>query len=194
MGPSIKGIAIQLSIDAVRRVMGAGQLTQESLREKLRPEDLDLMEKEILPGLWYPIESCRRLIEAAVEAEGKESGDYLARVGTRIAKTFFSNPIYDQYITSAEKWGGRSGRIMINLPSLVLNFTKWSYEGDPHREKHFTVEVDEAKGFPDVLRYLTEGFIQYLAERVNGVPMLVTSDWTAADHIVFRGRPAASGG
>jgi hypothetical protein len=187
MIPSIKGVALQLAADGVRRVVRLGLLSEEDLRRRLRPADLKILAGEILPGLWYPIETCGRLIEIAAKADGGGDEAYLENVGARVANAFFSTAVYNPFVAAGEKLGSGSGKILITMTRIALNFTEWTYEHHDGEAGSFTIEITKAAAFPDVLRFIGLGFIKYLAERVNGVPALVTSERPSPDRIVFKG-------
>ncbi len=194
MGPCIKGVGMQLAVNGLRRVMDAGLVSREQLEARLEPADLKIFDEKILPGIWYPVGTCARLIEAAVETEGGDKSDYLVRVGKRAAEEMFSSEIYETYLSSAQKWGHRSGRVMLGLTKLVLNFSEWSYDPGLPGGNSFTVEVTEAADFPDVLRYLAQGFIAYLASRVDPRPVVVISERPAPDRVLFKARRMAQPG
>jgi hypothetical protein len=188
MEPCIKGVGMQLAVNGLRHVMDAGLLSREQLEARLEPADLKILDEKILPGIWYPIGTCARLIELAVEVEGNDPSDYLVRVGKRAAEEMFTSEVYESYLSSAEKWGHRSGRVMLGLTKLVLNFSQWSYDPGLPGNNSFTVEVTEAADFPDVLRYLAQGFIAYLASRVDPRPVVVISERPSPDRVLFKGR------
>jgi hypothetical protein len=48
--------------------------------------------------------------------------------------------------------------------------------------------VQNAAEFSDLLRFIAQGCIQYLGERVNRRPVLVTSTRPTPDHIVYLGK------
>ncbi|OGP83261.1 MAG: hypothetical protein A2Y95_06485 [Deltaproteobacteria bacterium RBG_13_65_10] len=187
MTPSIKGIGMQLAIDGLHRVMESGLLTREQLEVRLQPSDLQILDDKIVPGLWYPIDTCGRLIEVAVESEEKNRADFLVRVGTLVAAELFSSEIYQNFISSAEKWGARSGKVMLGLTRLVLNFGEWSYDPGPPDGDWFTVEAAESEALPEVLRHIGQGSIAYLASRINKREVPVTSERPSPDRIVYRG-------
>jgi hypothetical protein len=187
MIPSIKGVALQLAVDGLRRVMEAQKISMDQVNARMNPEDAWVLDNGIMPGLWYPIDLCGRVVELSIALENKGGPNYLRHVGTRIAKMFFSNEIYERFATAAEKRREGAGKIMITVPSVVLNFSEWSFVQDEAKPKTFFIEANQAKAFPDVLRYLSEGFIQYVAERVVNGPVRVRSDRPAPDQIVFQG-------
>lgn len=187
MVPSIKGVGIQLAADAVRRVVQAGFLSEEELQRRLSPQDLKILESEILPGLWYPIETCGKLIDIAAKADGGGDAAYLENVGVRVAKTFFSSAVYNPFISAGEKHGPGSGKILISMTNIALNFSKWTYEARSEKSPEFIIEVSEADAFPEVLRFIALGFIKYLAKRLSAAPIIVTSLRPTPDRIVFEG-------
>ena len=74
------------------------------------------------------------------------------------------------------------------MGAVLYNFTKWSFESDPDTGS-FETTLAEARDYPDALRAVGEGFIQYLAEHLMPDRKVeVTSERVTADRIVFRGR------
>ena len=167
--------------------MESGLLTREQLEVRLQPSDLQTLDDKILPGLWYPIDTCGRLIEVSVQSEGKAANDYLVRSGEQAAEKLFASEVYETFISSAEKWGARSGKVMLGLTRLVLNFGEWSYDPGPPDGDWFTVEAAESEALPEVLRHIGQGSIAYLASRINKREVPVTSERPSPDRIVYRG-------
>ena len=55
MQASIKGVALQFSVAAIRRALDAGRLSWMDLEAVLQSEDIRILEDKIVPGMWYPI-------------------------------------------------------------------------------------------------------------------------------------------
>ena len=52
------------------------------------------------------------------------------------------------------------------------------------------VEVSEAREFPEVLRYMGQGVVEFLATQVRGRRVRIVSERPAPDLVVFRTEPA----
>jgi len=192
MVASIKGIALRLAVDGLQRVMNAEKIRREEVVNRMKPEDAWVLDGEIVPGLWYPIDLCSRVIQLSLELENKGGEPYLRHVGTRVAEMFFSSEIYERFATAAEKHRESAGRLVINVPSLVLNFSKWTFRQEDGQGRSFFIEAEEAEAFSDVFRFLAEGFIRYIGERAVKAPVAVTSTRPAPDRILFHGEVAPS--
>jgi len=189
-GPSIKGIVLQLAVEAVHRLCSAGLVDRSQLEARLHSQDLALLDQKILPGVWYPIATLSRLLEITTYGNVIEGGlEAVVDVGVRAAKRLFTSQIYKDYVAATENWGSRgAGTALVRLAPLLCNFTRWSYHADPDPSDTFRVEVENAAEFSDLLRYIAQGCIQYLGERVNRRPVLVSSSRPTPDCIVYLGR------
>lgn len=190
--PSIKGIALQLAVDAVNQLLDQGRLGREELELRLAPEDLQILEQKVLPGMWYPVASMGRLLEITTQRVRARGGvQALVELGVQSAGQLFDSELYRTFVTTAEAWGERAGPTLVRLAPLLFNFTRWSFEEGSGGMRSFRVRVEEAGEFPEILRFLAQGFIRYLAERVTGVPVRVTSSRPDPETIVYTGlRPA----
>lgn len=191
--PSIKGVALQLAVEAVNRLLDEGRISREELEVRLDPEDLRILDQKVLPGMWYPIDSLGRLVQiTAEEAHGRGGVDAVVDVGVEAAEKLFGSELYRTFVSTAEKWGRRAGPTLVRLAPLLCNFTRWSYETGSAGGYRFRVRVDEAGEFPEVLRFIAQGFIQYLAQRVDDHPVRVVSERPAPDRIVYTGSSPAA--
>jgi hypothetical protein len=187
--PSIKGVLLELAVEALQRLIELGRVRREDLEARLSPEDLEILDQKIVPGLWYPIATLGRLLEITHQGRGVDgSPEAAVGVGVDAARRLFSSQIYRDYLTTAETRGPRNaGGALVRLAPLLCNFTRWSYEPGPPESDRFVVEVQNAREFPDVLRFIAQGCIQYLAERVNECPVRLTSERPAPDRILYTG-------
>ncbi len=188
--PSIKGIVLQLAVEAVHRLCSAGLIDRGQLEVRLHSEDLALLEQKILPGVWYPIATLSRLLELTTYGDVSEGGlEAVVNVGVRAAKRLFTSQIYKDYVKTTETFTPRgAGAALVRLAPLLCNFTQWTYHADPEPSDTFRIEVQNAAEFSDLLRFIAQGCIQYLGERVNRRPIRVTSARPNPDRIVYLGR------
>lgn len=193
--PSIKGVLLQLAIETLQRLMERGRVRREDLEARLSPEDLEILDDKIVPGLWYPIATLDRLLEITRQGRGADASPEAAvAVGVEAARRLFSSQIYRDYLANAESRGPRSaGGALVRLAPLLCNFTRWSYDPGPAEADCFVVEVENAREFPDVLRFVAQGCIQYLAERVNERPVRLTSERPSPDRIIYTGARWSAG-
>ena len=188
--PSIKGIVLQLAVEAVHRLCSAGLIDRDQLETRLHSEDLALLDQKVLSGVWYPVSTLSRLLEITTYGDVMEGGvEAVVDVGVRAAKRLFASQIYKDYVTRTETWSPRgAGAALVRLAPLLCNFTRWTYHADPEPSDTFRIEVQNAAEFSDLLRFIAQGCIQYLGERVNRRPVLVTSTRPTPDHIVYLGK------
>jgi len=203
--PSIKGTAFQTVAADVARLVETGRMTREVLEARLEADDLRLLDDKILPGLWYPLACYRRMTELLWEIEGRRNPAYLLARGARAAERLFEVGLYQQMRRGeemgAEKrqrnedWSEFDGNLMTTLAAAIFNVSRWRYRKDsdgPNENRR--IEVSEASDLPEVSRLAAQGFIQYMASRLTGVEVRVTSERRTPDLIVFTLRsPHASG-
>ncbi len=187
--PSIKGVLLQLATETLQRLMDLGRVRREELEARLAPEDLEILDQKIVAGLWYPVATLGRVLEITHQGRGVDgSPEAAVGVGVDAARRLFSSQIYRDYLASAETRGPRSaGVALVRLAPLLCNFTRWSYDPGAADSDRFVVGVENAREFPDVLRFIAQGCIQYLAERVNECPVRLTSERPSPDRIVYTG-------
>ena len=183
---SIKGVALKLVADAIREMLGSGRITRDELEDELEKEDLDLLDGEVVPGLWYPISSFARLLTLALERDGQTKPEDWVRVGFEAGEKLLAGQAHQKVLSTAETWGDRSGFALVNLAPLLFNFSKWSFASESRSSRLFRVEVSEAREFPEVLRYMAQGVVEFLATRVQGRPVKVVSERPEPDLVVFR--------
>lgn len=188
--PSIKGVVLQLAIEAVHRLKSAGLIDRDQLEARLHAEDLALLDRKVLPGVWYPIATLSRLLEITTYGNVREGGlEAVVDVGIRAAKRLFASQAYKDYVTTAENWSPRdAGAALVRVAPLLCNFTQWTYHADPEPSDTFRIEVLNAAEFSDLLRFIAQGCIQYLGERVNRRPVVVSSTRPTLNQIVYLGK------
>lgn len=78
-----------------------------------------------------------------------------------------------------------AGRIATTMTGVLYNFTRWTFETKPGREP-FTITVEDAEAFPEYLRFVGEGFIEYTSRHMSeGRDVEVTSKRITPDRIVY---------
>jgi len=193
--PSIKGSAFQSVVSDLTELIKAGKIAREAVEARLEAEDLLLLDDKILPGLWYPLASYRRMSELLWEVEGKREPAYLMARGARAAERLFEAGLYQQMQRGeelgaakrerGEAWSEFDGNLMTSLAGAIFNVSRWRYRRHPEDENVNRIEVTGARDLPEVSRWAAQGFIEYSASRMTGVTVLVTSERPAPDRIVF---------
>jgi hypothetical protein len=188
--PSIKATGFQSAADDVNRLVESGCLPRAELEARLEPGDLQYLDKQLAATTWVPIETYRRVVEILIdlEANGKPEA-YLHARGQRAGERLHKLGAYRQFEASTETWGRRVGKVSVTLASVLYNFTKWTFESADEIGS-FRIVVDEARDFPEPMRFVAQGFIEYTSRAVSKGNERVTSQRVTPDRIVFTGRRA----
>ena len=75
------------------------------------------------------------------------------------------------------------------MTAVLYNFSRWSYV--PVEPYEFQLVVDDAEPYPEYLRFVAEGFTEYLGEHLPGAggrKLTITSERVRHDKIVFKGK------
>ena len=137
-----------------------------------------------------PIATYRRVVELLIELEAEGDGErYLHGRGVRAAERLHKIGVYRQFEASVDTWGARVGKIATTMAAVIYSFTRWTFEsGEKHGD--FKIIVDEARDFPEIARFTTQGFIEYTSKAVSGGDVRVRSARTRPDQVVYTGRKA----
>jgi hypothetical protein len=187
--PSIKATGFQSAADDLAKLVAAKKLSRAELEKRLQPGDLQYLDKQLAASSWVPVATYARALDLLIAVEGGADVEaYLRGRGKRAAARLHKMGLYGQFEESVETWGSKVGTITATMGAVLYNFTKWSFRSDPDGGA-FETTLDEARDYPDALRAVGEGFIQYLAENLMPERKVeVTSERVTADRIVFRGR------
>ena len=186
--PSIKATGFQSAADDLAKLVESGRLTRLELETRLEPGDLPYLGKQLAASSWVPIATYMRALDVLIELEGgRDVERYLRERGRRAAERLHKMGLYGQFEASVETWGHRVGTITVTMGAVLYNFSRWRFESDAEN-KSFQTIVDDARDYPDHLRAVGEGFIQYLAQNLlTGAKVEVTSERLSPDRIIFRG-------
>jgi len=192
--PSIKGTAFQSVLEDVRGLVESGRLSRAQLELELEAEDVRLLDEKVLPGLWYPLTSYRRLTELLMKHEGKGRSAYVVARGARAAERLFAAGFYHQLVrgdeigaekrAQSQRWSEHEANLMTTLAGAIFNVSRWRYVGDPSASSS-RIEVSEAEALPEVSRWAAQGFVEYTTSRLSGVSTHVSSERPTPDRIVF---------
>jgi len=184
--PSIKAMGFQSAADDIARLLSEGRLSRADFEARLPAGDRGYLEKQLAASGWVPIATYVRVAAILAELEGRgDAHAYFRARGYRAAERLHKAGVYRQFDASVETWGKRAGSIATTMSSVLYNFTKWSFEALPDRGG-FEIRIDGAREFPDALRYVGEGFIEYVSMHQSGKKKVeVTSERTSPDRIVY---------
>ncbi len=197
--PSIKGTAFQSVVEDIQDLVSAGRVTRAWIETRVDAEDLRILDDKVLPGLWYPLASYRRLTELLVEIEGAGRTDYVVGRGARAAERLFAAGLYLQLERGeeigahkrerGEGWTEREGNLVASLAGAIFNVSRWRFRIEPDAPGIQRIEVSEAEALPEVSRLAAQGFIEYTATRLSRGPVRVASERVGRGRIVFTLRP-----
>jgi hypothetical protein len=196
--PSIKGSVFAGVVEDVKKLLQSGLAPRHEAVRFLRPQDFALLEEPVVITRWYDIQIYTRMSELLREVEGGGSNEYLRTLGRQTANRLLEAGLYSQleYLNRAEVAKvtdtaarfaafGRDLRLLTSLSASILNFSRWASLSDPERAGRYKIEVTEARDFPEVLAWRSDGFVNQMAT-VHGDPDLWSWERVADDRIVFR--------
>jgi hypothetical protein len=176
--PSIKGSVFVSIVEDVKKLLACGGIAQGELARWLRAEDIRLLGQTIGAASWYDIRSYSRMNELLRDVEGGGSNDYLRERGRLTARRLLDAGFYQQleYLQRAEvarttgeqarfEAFGRDLRKLTTLSSSILNFSRWTSKLDPEREGYYVIDVSEARDYPEVLAWRSDGFVNGMANQ-----------------------------
>ncbi|HKA15278.1 MAG TPA: hypothetical protein VKH41_09700 [Myxococcota bacterium] len=191
--PSIKGSALSSVVEDLRALRDSGRISIARLEKTLQPADLALLDTQIQPALWYPIQSYARLTEVLLEVLGRGDPQYIADRGARAAQRLWESGLYvqlqhgEEKAARARRSGGvmsdRDARVITTLSAAIFNFTRWKYRVE---ERGSVIEVSEAEAWPEVSVWAARGFLGYVVSRLRRVETAVSATRVAPDRIEFR--------
>ena len=190
--PSIKGSVFASVVEDVERLVREGRVSREEIEAKIGEEASSHLDESIQPSLWYPIESYRVLSEVLMEFEGGGRMEYMFERGERSAERLLAKGLYEQLRYASEKIERdtrakvqSTGRLIVTLAPAMFNFTKWSFHVDPETAKRFTIQVDDARDLPEVLRYSSAGFCHVVSETACRAKLSIRHERPRPDQILI---------
>jgi hypothetical protein len=181
---SIRGTALKLAAEDLRRLLQSGSVDRETLVERFGDDSELLLQGEIDPVAWYPIDLCARVIAVLVEREGGDDPiGYLQVRGARAAEVTVKGnygPVFSEgsveALSDEDMEAGRSlGRMMTHLGPAIVNFGTWEFSF-VDRDARPTFRFSGSAALPEEVRQTTAGFIQALSTRTLGRPVRVDSE------------------
>jgi len=196
--PSIKGSVFAGLVADVRKLVTGGKLSADELPRWLEPPDMDLLEQEIGLSEWYDITIYQRMSELLRDVEGRGSNEYLRELGRLTARRLLESGLYQQleylHRTALAKATderarfeafGRDLRLLTTLSGSILNFSRWTSKPDSKEAGRYVIEVTEARAFPEVLCWRSDGLINEMATQ-HGEPDLWRWERPKTDLVLFR--------
>ena len=180
--PSLKGSAIESLVEGVRSLVKDRQVTSDDLK-RLTEDDLALLDTDINPAGWYPVDSYDRLIRLLHDVDGRGRPGYFEERGARVAERLFEAGMYAQL--HAQDGAEGLTRLHVKLTSTIwdalLNFVSWNCRYDESDACLFHYELERAEDLPEPLRLQAQGFFEYAFSRVAGEAVQVSSTRDGGD-------------
>jgi hypothetical protein len=200
--PSVKGSVFAAIVEDVNKLLASGEISKPELARRLPASDILLLGESIRTASWYDVRAYTRMNELLRDVDGG-GNDYLRERGRQTARRLLEAGFYAQleYLERTEvkravgaqarfEAFGRDLRKLTTMSASILNFSRWTAKPDPQREGSYRIDVTEAKDFPEVLAWRSEGFINEMATQHSNSD-LWSWERMSADWIVFRmNRPA----
>ena len=196
--PSINGSVLSGVVEGVSKLVARGAVAPRELVRWLQSGDLELLDKTILPSDWYDIRIYTRMNELLRDVEGGGSSEYLRELGKGTARRLLEAGLYAQlkYLHRTEverevdpqtrfEAFGRDLRLLTSISGGILSFSRWESKADPERAGCYRIDVTQARDFPEVLAWRSDGFVNEMATQ-HGDPDLWCWERPSTDLIVFR--------
>ena len=194
--PSIKGAAIAKLIEDVQLCLSRSEADRIRLEAKLGPETVRVLEGKVEIGSWYPVGMYDELTDLIWQEEGGGSSDYLRQRGEKMMKRLMEAGLYQQLdfldridrglqekITRDDVQ--RTCRLIGSVSGAIRNFGKDSWIWDPDKPGIMVHHLHDALHFSEMLRLVSEGSENFVAQTLCPGAPRVTSERVAADYIVY---------
>jgi hypothetical protein len=174
--PSIKGSVFAGVVEAVGKLVDAGEVARAELPRWLESGDIALLGSSPAISAWYDVRAYDRMNRLLLEVAGGGSPEYLREQGRQTARRLLEAGLYAQleYLSrtrvSVEKDPraryeafGRDLRLLTSLSAGILNFTRWTSRPDPEHADRYRIDVTDAADMPESLCWRSDGFINGMA-------------------------------
>lgn len=187
----VKGTAMESVVADVARLLERGAVTRDYLEARLSSHDLAVLDGgSIQASQWYSLEVFGSLTQLLLEKEGENRVEYLLERGRRAGKRIAALGIYSQTSATQETWGDGIGKIMVSLGPAMYLGTEWHYDTtDGGGLQSWLIRVRVPAEFPDVCRYSTQGFIEYMGNDLAKANVRLDSERVSATEIIFNAEP-----
>jgi hypothetical protein len=197
--PSIKGSAFLKVVEDVAKLVDGPELSRSEAARWLEPDDFELLQGEVVISRWYDIRCYSRMSRLLLEVEGRGDREYLRNRGRQTARRLLEAGLYRQleYLqrteasqaqSDSERFAafGRDLRILTTMSASILNFSRWGVRPDPEHDRRYWMEVTEARDFPEVLCWTSDGLVNEMASLHRRGGDLWVWSREGPDRIVFR--------
>ena len=196
--PSIKGSVFISTVEEVGKLIDIGELSRGELPRWLEPSDMELLDDQIFASHWYDIRAYKRMNELLRDVVGNGSNEFLRERGRETARRLLEAGLYaqlqylnraavSQETSAAARYEafGRDLRLLSTLSGSIFNFTRWAPRPDHEHAGRYCIEVTEARDFPDVVCWRSEGFVNQMADQ-HGDNDLWSWERPTQDRVLFK--------
>jgi hypothetical protein len=189
--PCVKGALVVGAVVSIRRHRDGGRITPEQLEVRLSEEALELVDRKIDIGRWYPVRPFCELIDLDWELASGRDPEYARKAGSTSADRLFDRGIYHQleYAERAERVQTRADLVrqakrITAITATLYNFLDFEVRVD-ERARCLEIHYRKAAPFAEILRYTTEGFMNQINRRQKSERRW-SSERLSPDAVVFR--------
>lgn len=196
--PSIKGSIVASHAEVLQKYLAKAQVPASVLARRFEPGELELLAGPIEATRWYDIRLYTRLLEFLRDYPGNGSNQYLIEAGRQSAENLIRAGIHQQLeylrrtqhkerIDAAERFAafGRDLRLLSSITGSILNFSEVTVVQDPEHRLRWMLQRADAREFPEVLCWTTQGFSNRMAEE-HGAPDLWRWERPAPEVVRYR--------
>jgi hypothetical protein len=196
--PSIKGAAFAFVVEKVLKLVSAGEVSREELARRLPPGGVATVDQPVVLVSWYDIRIYAGLMELLRDVLGGGQNEYLVRHGGEAAERLLQKGFYQQmeYLKRMAPTNetdphvryqdfGRDLRLLISLGPSILNFGHQEVRRDPEYADRYMLEISDARAYPEVLCWSTQGFNNRMAA-VHDTPDLWRWERPRQDIVRYR--------
>lgn len=185
-GPCVRGAGFDSVLQDVRELIAAEVISEAELAQHLDRADHAYLEQKIDAQRWYPVGSYRRFLELLCATDSNTSAEtYLIQRGATAAERLRATGMFGMLEVETSQLGLRALGDFITIADELYNFTRWSGEIDEDG-LGYTVRVEDAADYPEVARWVAQGFLERGAVYVTSNPVRVSSERPSPDRVIFR--------
>jgi hypothetical protein len=189
--PAIKGTAIRSLVQSTREALADGSIRGEVAAGILVPEDVELLDADLVDTGWYSIRSYERLSVLLRQTLGQGDDRYLHKRGAAVAERLIGLGVYQQ-VSFLQRIGAsetlaiahQNLKLTATMWNSFFNFGTWSTALNvPARQ--FSMHVVDSEPMPMVGWDAVEGFIWRLTQEVDGTSVTMKREHLGPGAVQF---------
>jgi hypothetical protein len=195
---SIKGSIVASHAEVLNKYLAESRPSDSVLARYFKPGDLEILAKHIDKTDWYDIQFYQRMMEFLRDYPGGGDNQYLVQAGRRSAENLINAGVHLQFeylrrtqhqeVTDPRERFlafGRDLRLLTTIARSILNFSTSAVREDPEFANRWIIEHSDARDYPEILCWTTQGFTNRMAEE-HSAPDLWRWERLHLDRIEFR--------